>query len=128
MHPRHKYFESYRKKNLEKVRAIKNRYNAALRIAALKIYSRGKMKCACCPESHIEFLALDHIEENGAEHRREIKKSNIFQWLKLHNYPKGFQVLCHNCNYAKAFYGVCPHKELSTSNTTTLVDNKTGRV
>jgi len=31
-------------------------------------------------------------------------------WLRKYNYPKGFQVLCHNCNMAKRF-GVCPHKE-----------------
>lgn len=32
-------------------------------------------------------------------------------WLKTNGYPDGFQTLCHNCNMAKGFYGICPHKE-----------------
>jgi hypothetical protein len=31
-------------------------------------------------------------------------------WLVKNKFPGGFQVLCHNCNYAKARSGRCPHQ------------------
>ena len=34
---------------------------------------------------------------------------DTYRWLKNHNYPEGFQVLCYNCNLPKGVYGVCPH-------------------
>ena len=33
------------------------------------------------------------------------------QWIKKNNFPKGFQILCHNCNVAKGIYGECPHEK-----------------
>ncbi len=30
--------------------------------------------------------------------------------LKKHNYPKGFQVPCSNCNSTKSDNGICPHQ------------------
>ena len=33
-------------------------------------------------------------------------------WKKIkNNFPKGFQILCHNCNIAKGHYGKCPHEK-----------------
>jgi len=34
----------------------------------------------------------------------------MYRWLKKQGYPKGYQVLCFNCNFASA-WGVCPHQE-----------------
>jgi len=82
------------------------------RLKVLSHYSGGSVKCACCGECHIEFLVIDHINGGGHRHRREIgaKSSPMFyNWLKKNNYPDGFQVLCHNCNSSKGFYGYCPH-------------------
>jgi hypothetical protein len=74
-------------------------------------------KCACCGETHPEFLGIDHINGGGNKHRREPgvgSGAGFYLWLKKHHYPEGFQVLCHNCNLAKGFYGYCPHKKLAT--------------
>jgi hypothetical protein len=30
--------------------------------------------------------------------------------LAKHGYPDTFQLLCHNCNLARGFYGTCPHQ------------------
>lgn len=78
-------------------------------------------KCECCGETHIEFLSIDHVYNNGADHRREIHKqygtkkrggTAIYKWLRANSYPKdGYRVLCFNCNAAHGFYGYCPHKE-----------------
>jgi hypothetical protein len=70
--------------------------------------------CVCCGESRIEFLSLDHIFNDGAQHRKEISKNTgqtFYRWLRKNGFPKGrLQVLCHNCNSAKGYYGYCPHQ------------------
>lgn len=68
--------------------------------------------CACCGEERIEFLALDHIYNDGAECKRAGEKtgSSRYRELKKQGFPKGrLQVLCANCNSAKGYYGYCPH-------------------
>jgi hypothetical protein len=74
----------------------------------------GDCRCACCGESNIEFLQIDHIHNDGAKHRREIgiKRHGVafYKWLLKNAFPPGFKVLCANCNMAKGFYGECPHE------------------
>lgn len=67
-------------------------------------------KCKCCGETVYEFLGIDHINGRGTKHRKSISY-HIYSWLRRNNYPKGYQVLCHNRNLAKGFYGDCPHKK-----------------
>ena len=45
-----------------------------------------------------------------AQHRREVIPSKIYWWLIENKFPAGIQILCHNCNLAKGFYGACPHQ------------------
>jgi hypothetical protein len=67
--------------------------------------------CACCGESQLEFLALDHKNGGGTKHRTElgIRGQAMWSWVKREGFPELFQVLCHNCNQAKGYYGSCPH-------------------
>lgn len=76
-------------------------------------------KCKCCNESNIMFLTMDHINNDGASHRRSINGSEngkgnhvqIYKWIKKNNFPGIFQVLCFNCNCGKAINGgICPHR------------------
>lgn len=80
----------------------------------------GGRFCICCGENGMLFLGIDHINNNGAEHRRSIfgqsRGGNIYTWLRARNFPPGFQVLCHNCNLAKHLNkGSCPHQMALTS-------------
>jgi hypothetical protein len=63
-------------------------------------YSDGDLKCALCGEKHIEFLVLDHINNDGAEHRRTTKKvtDGLMRLLIKQNFPPGLRVLCQGCN------------------------------
>lgn len=82
------------------------------RVECLIHYGGSPPKCDCCGESNIEFLAIDHIAGNGNKHRKENKINQgggICLWLQKQKYPKGFRVLCHNCNLADGMYGRCPH-------------------
>jgi hypothetical protein len=68
--------------------------------------------CACCGESQYEFLALDHVDGGGNQHRREMGTTGggrIINWIHSNGFPEGFRVLCHNCNSALGYYGHCPH-------------------
>lgn len=85
----------------------------------------GGFLCACCGETEPMFLTIDHINNDGANHRRELKDkignggASFFTWLKANKFPKGFQVLCRNCNWGKhANGGVCPHITDSEGSTT----------
>jgi len=86
---------------------------ANLRAETLDAYGN---RCNCCGESTPEFLSVDHINNDGAAHRREAKLSGgsrFYEWLKKHGFPKDrFQLLCYNCNFAKGRYGECPHVKI----------------
>lgn len=100
----------WRRENPERTKLNNNKARQKLRMMALERY--GAI-CKCCDEDEQRFLTIDHINNDGAEHRKTLKYS-IYLWLKQHNYPKGFQILCFNCNLAKEFDGVCPHKSKNT--------------
>ena len=72
----------------------------------------GGVVCSCCGDTHIEFLTLDHIGGDGAEHRKRIgniQGSAFYAYLKKQGYPIGLRVLCFNCNLSLGFHGYCPH-------------------
>jgi hypothetical protein len=95
----------------------KRKYFMKLRLEVLTHYGGNPPKCACCGETIIQFLTIDHINNDGAEHRKQISGSSrkcsghhMYQWLKKNNYPNEFQVLCMNCNFGKRMNdGICPH-------------------
>jgi len=58
--------------------------------------------CIVCGESHPAFLSIDHMNSDGAEHRRITGNGRRFyQWLRKNDFPPNFQVLCSNCNWRK---------------------------
>lgn len=80
----------------------------------------GGYKCNCCNESERMFLSIDHINNDGALERRSGKYSGagspFYLWLRKNNFPKGYQVLCMNCQTGKHRNGgVCPHQTVQTS-------------
>ena len=59
---------------------------------------------------------IDHINNDGNKQRKNGKytggTANFYYWIKTNNYPTDLQVLCYNCNMAKAIYKICPHKQM----------------
>ena len=100
-------------------------YNCKRREERQKIKRRvfdayGGCKCACCGETHTEFLSMDHINNDRAEHREALtgsrnNGSTLYGWLIKNNFPAGFRVLCFNCNFALGHFGYCPHGNLKTA-------------
>ena len=93
-------------KLLARSRELRRKYNRQLREEVLAAYGGV---CTCCGEAQYEFLAIDHVNNDGKQHRAEVGK--VYQDIKRRGFPPDFQILCHNCNLAKAFYGECPHKK-----------------
>jgi hypothetical protein len=106
------------KKNRDKPESKENR------LKVLQYYSKHLSKsnipcCNCCGlNSHIEFLTVDHIAgRQEMDSKPELKKLKYISklsgtalviWIIKNNFPKGFQILCHNCNQTKGYYGQCP--------------------
>lgn len=106
----------YRAANHEKVKASQRASDRKLKDAAYAAY--GGYRCACCGETTEAFLSIDHINNDGANHRRDVERRKLYKWLKRHSYPEGFQILCMNCNFGKARNGgICPHQTSEGSTT-----------
>jgi hypothetical protein len=93
-----------------RVRRAGSTYRADLRLEMIAQYGGA---CTCCTESHPEFLSLEHMLGDGAEHRREVGRNGQAQLvdLKRRGWPQeGYTVLCFNCNIAKGAKGKCPHQ------------------
>ena len=105
-HERYKDLASnpnYHKTVNARTKAIRDSYRAL----AIEHYGG---KCACCGETEPDFLSFDHIGGGGSKHRKEVLRGRTMgAWLVRNGYPEGFQILCHNCNLARGFYGYCPH-------------------
>jgi hypothetical protein len=89
---------------------VNNRSKAHHRANKMIVLSHYGTKCACCGESEIMFLTIDHVNNDGAKHRKEMGSgSKTYKWLIDNNFPEGFQTLCYNCNCGRR-HDVCPHK------------------
>jgi len=73
-------------------------------------------KCACCGETSPEFLTVDHINGDGAAHRKGLtgksraSSMKIYKDIRNQGYPLDkYRVLCFNCNCAIGCWGYCPH-------------------
>ena len=100
----------WREGNPEKHRAMCSSSREKLKLQIMQVYGRGH--CACCGESQIEFLTIDHVNNDGANRRRALFGKSFYQWLKRNGFPANLdlQVLCYNCNCAKKATGKCPHE------------------
>lgn len=102
------YKDAYRKD--PKGRVEKNRnYNRQLKQQIMAHY--GDV-CACCGESELIMLSLDHINGDGAKHRKEIGRVNFYSWVRANGYPDFLRILCFNCNIGRYRNGgACPHED-----------------
>jgi hypothetical protein len=115
------YWKSYRERPgvraraAERMREWTRRNPAKARLNRLLVQDRLRAdilraygaKCSCCAEGRPQFLSIDHVNKDGAAHRRAIK-TNLHSWLRANGFPKhGFRLLCFNCNLGLAFSGFC---------------------
>jgi len=112
---RFKYRKQWAQDNREHLRAynvpLQIEYRAERKRIVLEHYGN---KCACCGETTPQFLTIDHIKNDGRSHRKKTGSGSAFYtWLIKNKLPDNLdlQVLCWNCNMAKAHYRYCPHNK-----------------
>lgn len=97
-------------KNREQYNKAKSHYRFKLKLAAIGYYTNGSFSCAHCGYSaDLDALCLDHIDNDGAQHRKELgcggrgspSGTTIYERLKANGWMDGLQVLCFNCNTIK---------------------------
>lgn len=76
------------------------------KLRVLSHYSQGNPRCCKCGYSDARALSIDHVNSDGAVHRRELKEENIvghqfYRWIIRNHFPDNLQVLCMNCQFIK---------------------------
>lgn len=83
-------------KHREKYKRITGEKYIKLREKLFEVYGS---KCACCGESHKDFLTLDHIKPIGKSINR---KAIMVYYLAIKEKDLSkYQILCFNCNCLK---------------------------
>jgi hypothetical protein len=93
----------------KRLSASKYKYRDKLKERVLLHYGNGKIECAYCGFDNIDALCIDHINNDGAEHRKKagissrggVSGFSTFAALLRDKMPEGLQVLCANCNMIK---------------------------
>lgn len=93
-------------KESTKGKKVHYEYTSRVKNKVLTHYSLcGFPRCSSpgCGITDIDMLCIDHINDNGNIHRKELGKggSVLYQWLVQNKYPDGYQVLCFNHNMKK---------------------------
>ena len=117
---RNKNYAKHKEKNRPRVNKAALERQRKRKLFVYTKYSNGIPECTCCGITGLEFLTIDHIipkrkMENDPKmikigFKSTRKAGALNQWLVTNNFPKGFQILCWNCNFAKGILGKCPHK------------------
>lgn len=94
--------------NKERIKEEHKQYRRRVKLAAFDAY--GGCICAHpgCGVTNPDLLTIDHIDGDGARHRREIgigTGTAFYRWLRGQGYPSGYQVLCRNHNSSKGVAG-----------------------
>ena len=82
----------------------------------LRICAAYGGRCVCCGETTIEFLSIDHKNNDGGKRRKagcypSLGGNSFYRWLLKHGCPQdNYQLMCMNCNSSKGHYGYCPHQ------------------
>lgn len=109
------FYHALTSKQLAVVRADQCKLRRALKLEAIAKFGG---KCMCCGEKRYQFLTIDHVDGDGADHREElVGKRGVApsQWLRKlkkagWKTDRRLQVLCHNCHNAEDLFGGCPHQ------------------
>ena len=102
----------YYRKNKEAISIMNrkefSRTNDQSKKICLTHYSRGELPECChdgCGITDIDVLTLDHVNDDGAEHRKSLPGNGrglrLYRWIIKNEFPAGFQVLCWNHNVKK---------------------------
>lgn len=93
-----KWTKEWRRKHPKKCKNYSKKWRKKLKLEVLIHYGGNPPKCSRCETGDIRVLEIDHIGGGGNKHRQNVT-GNFYVWLRDNNFPKGFRVLCRNCNW-----------------------------
>ena len=96
---RRKHYATHKKQ----IGEYKSKQNKKERLIVLNHYGG---KCAFCGDKNINHLCIDHINNDGGQHRKIVPASRLPRWLIKNNFHNGFQILCQNHNSEKQIHGI----------------------
>lgn len=76
-----------------------------------RVVSKYGNKCSCCGIDKLKYLTIDHVNGDGGNDRTD-SGSGVAIYRRLDKVEPDFdnyRVLCHNCNCAIGWFGMCPH-------------------
>ena len=89
----------YRNTHKNQIHIKNTEYRTELKELVINHYGG---KCAVCGETHLAFLNIDHIHNDGSFHKSQIGGScNLYSNIVKDGFPPGYQVLCWNHNWLK---------------------------
>lgn len=95
------YQRKYYQANKQKLDQYSNGWREAKRLDMIK---QAGGKCVCCGEDDPIVLDFDHINDDGAVHRKQTKRTNVVNILATQGLDLTvFQLLCKNCNWKKEY-------------------------
>jgi hypothetical protein len=103
----------------ERMRVSHRKYNQSLKQRCLDAYRSGPIiACDCCLESNSALLTLDHSNDDGQAHRKELGGNKngaaFYKLLENNGFPQdlGLRILCQSCNWARHWTPDrrCPHE------------------
>jgi len=104
-------YRAYDKKCRDKYRNERREYEKLrkrrVKLEVVTHYGNGTAQCVVCGEDRLPCLTLDHVNNDGAQHRRDTGLtggSAMYLWVKRKGFPKIFQTLCMNCQGMKHYY------------------------
>lgn len=102
----HAYEAKWRNQHRNQERIRLRAISESNKNAVVNVLTDGEGTCRWCGQGDIDVLVIDHIEDDGAQHRREnggkcFSGERFYRWIIKNDYPPGFQVLCANCNLKK---------------------------
>jgi hypothetical protein len=100
-------------KCLEMYKQIAKRHRKKVKDIAVSHLTNGENRCVNCGLPLYDVLQIDHINGDGAQHRKEIGKGGnvMYSWLIKNGFPDGFQILCSNCNFFKRMNSRLPDRQ-----------------
>ncbi len=104
----HRYYIVHRELKAAQNKRVCIRRRYTVKMETLRHYSNKEIpSCEKCGETDLRVLQLDHIHGGGRKQRIQLGLTGggwrFYSILKAQGYPKGFQVLCANCNIIKQY-------------------------
>lgn len=108
------YYQKSKQLILAKIAAYARRKRDEHKLQVINHYTDNDPKCANCGLDILSLLSIDHINNDGAEHKRKLFSGKrrgdtraVYKDIVEKNFPEGYQILCFNCNYHKEFVRRC---------------------